>query len=74
MQGKTPIVRGKEHCVNLDMVSCTPLLQFGLKDLYMDEMVGARRFGYCQTHGDFTIGFLLLRHSVVCTVESLCLL
>ena len=34
MQGKTPIV-------NLDMVSCTPLRQFGLKDLYMNEMVGA---------------------------------
>ena len=40
----------------------------------MDEMVGALRFGYCQTHGGFTIGFLLLLYSVVCTVESLCLL
>ena len=25
VQGKTPIVQVKEHCVNLDMVSCTPL-------------------------------------------------
>ena len=41
MQGKTPIVQVKEYCVNLDVVSCTPLRQFGLKDLYMDEMVGA---------------------------------
>ena len=43
-------------------------------DLYIDEMVGAWRFGYCQTHGGFTNGFLLLRYSVVFTVESLCLL
>ena len=74
MPRKTPIVQLKEHCVHLDIVSCTPLRQFGLKDLYMNKMVGACGFGYCRTHGGFTIGFLLLRYSVVCTVESLCLL
>ena len=45
-----------------------------LKDLSIDEMVGASCFGYCQAHRGLPVGFLLLWYSVLCTVESLSLL
>ena len=50
------------------------LWQFWLKDLSIDEMVGAWCFGCCQAHQGLPVGFLLLWYSVLCTVESLCLL
>ena len=37
-------------------------------------MVGAWCFGCCQAHRGLAVGFLLLRCSVLCTVESLSLL
>ena len=42
--------------------------------LMNDEMVGAWCFGWCQAHRGLDVGFLLLRYSVLCTVESLSLL
>ena len=45
-----------------------------LKDLSIDEMVGAWCFGCCQAHKGLPVGFLLLRYSVLCTVEPLSLL
>ena len=42
--------------------------------LIYDEMVGAWCFGCCQAHQGLPVGFLLLRYSVLCTVESLSLL
>ena len=40
----------------------------------LKEMVGAWCFGCCQAHRDLPVGFLLLRYSVLFTVESLSLL
>ena len=74
---------GGQH--NLGWQLCFPLsLQAGrsdlrfyngsdLKDLSIDERVGAWRRVFGQAHRDITVGFLLLRYSVVCTVESLSL-
>ena len=52
-----------------------------LKDLYIDEMVEAIDemveawcFGCCQAHWGLPVGFLLLRYSVLYTVEPLSLL
>ena len=39
------------------------LWRFWLKDLSIDEMVGAWCFGYCQAHRGLPVGFLLLRYS-----------
>ena len=50
------------------------LWRFTLRDLYIDEMVGAWCFGCCQAHRGLPSGFLLLRYSVLFTVESLSLL
>ena len=50
------------------------LWRFGLKVLSIDEMVGVWCFGCCQAHGGLPVGFLLLRHSVSFTFESLSLL
>ena len=47
---------------------------YRLKDLYIDEMVGANCFGCCQAHQGLPVAFFLLRYSVLCTVESLYLL
>ena len=47
---------------------------FPLKDLSIDEMVGAWCFGCCQAHWGLPVWFLLLRYSVLFTVESLSLL
>ena len=62
------------------LFNCTPvgrlqtLWRFLLKDLSIDEMVGAWCFGCCQAHRGLPIGFLLLRYSVLFTVKSLSLL
>ena len=61
------------------LFNCTPvglqtLWWFRLKDLSIDEMVGAWCFGCCQDHRGLPVGFLLLRYSVLFTVESLSLL
>ena len=50
------------------------LWQFRLKDLSIDEKVGAWCFGCCQAHRGLPVGFLLLRYSVLFTVEPLSLL
>ena len=50
------------------------LWQFWLKYLSIDEMVGAWCVGCCQAHRGLPVGFLLLRYSALCTVESLYLL
>ena len=48
--------------------------RFQLKDLSIGEMVGAWCFGCCQAQRDLHVGFLMLRYSVLFTVESLSLL
>ena len=48
--------------------------RFRLKDLSIDEMVGAWYFGCCLGHRYLHVGFLMLRYSVLFTVESLSLL
>ena len=53
---------------------CLFLWRFRLKDTSIDEMVGAWCFGCCQAHRCLPVGFLLLRYSVLFTVESLSLL
>ena len=55
-------------------VGLQTLWRFRLKDLSIDEMVRAWCFGCCQAHQGLPVGFLLLRYSVLCTVESLSLL
>ena len=45
-------------------VGLQTLWRFQLKDLYIDEMVGAWCFGCCQAHWCLPVGFLLLRYSV----------
>ena len=47
---------------------------FRLKDLSIDEMIGAWCFGCCQAHQGLPVGFLLHWYSVLCIVESLSLL
>ena len=54
-------------------VGLQTLWRFRLKDLSI-EMVGAWCFGCCQAHQGLPVEFLLLRYSVLCTVESLSLL
>ena len=49
-------------------VGLQTLWRFQLKDLSIDEMVGAWCFGCCQTHRGLPVGFLLLRYSVLFTV------
>ena len=55
-------------------VGLQTLWWFWLKDLSIDEVVGAWCFGCCQAHCGLPVGFLLLRYSVLFTVESLSLL
>ena len=55
-------------------VGLQTLWQFRLKDLSIDDMIGAWCFGCCQAHQGLPVGFLLLPYSVLCTVESLSLL
>ena len=55
-------------------VGLQTLWRFLLKDLSFDEMVGAWCFGCCQAHQVLPVGFLLLRYSFLCAVESLSLL
>ena len=50
------------------------LWRFQLKDLSIDEMVGAWCFGCCMAHRGLPVGFLLLRYSVLYTDECLSLL
>ena len=45
-----------------------------LKDLSIDEMVGARCFGCCRARCGLIVRFILLRYSVLCTVKSLSLI
>ena len=54
-------------------VALQTLWRFRLKDLSIDEMVGAWCFG-CWAHRGLPVGFLLLPYSVLFTVESLSLL
>ena len=66
------------------LLNCTPvgvrlaglqtLWRFWLKDLSIDEIVGAWCFVCCQHHQGLPVWFLLLRYSVLFTVESLSLL
>ena len=44
------------------------LLSLNLKES-IDEMVGARCFGCCQAHRGLAVEFILLRYSVLFTVE-----
>ena len=55
-------------------VGLQTLWRFRLKDLSIDEMVGAWCFGCYQVHWGLPVGFRLLRYSVLFTVESLSLL
>ena len=55
-------------------VGLQTLWRFRLKDLPIDEMVGAWCFGCCQAHTGLPFGSLLLRYSVLFTIESLSLL
>ena len=55
------------------LVGLQTLWRFWLKDLSIDDMVGAWCFGCCQAHQGLPVGFLLLRYSVLFTVESLSL-
>ena len=50
------------------------LWRFWLKDLPIDEMVGPDALAVCLAHRGLPIGFLLLRYSVLFTVESFSLL
>ena len=55
-------------------VGLQTILWFRLKNLSIDEMVGACCFGCCQAQSRLPIGFLLLSYSVLFTVESSSLL
>ena len=65
---------------NFAFFNCAPVgrtsdsMMVRLKDLSIDEMVGALFFGCLSAHGGLLVGFLLLRYSVLFTVESLSLL
>ena len=50
------------------------LLQFGLKDLSVDEIIGPDALAVCWAHGVYLLDFVLFRYSVLFTVESLSLL
>ena len=52
-------------------VGIQTLWRFQLKDLSMDEMVGAWCFGCCQAPRGLSVGLLLLRYAALCIVESL---
>ena len=56
------------------LVGLQTLWWFQLKDLSIDEMVAAWCFVCCQACRGLPVGFLLLRYSVLFTVESLSLL
>ena len=56
------------------LVGLQTLWRFRLKDLSIDEMVGPDTLAVCRTHGGLPVGFLLLRYSLLFTVESLSLL
>ena len=55
-------------------VGLQTLWRFGLKDLSTDEMVGPEVLAICRARRGLPVGFLLLRYSVLFTVESLSLL
>ena len=57
-------------------VGLQTLCRFRLKELSIDEMEEAWCFGCCQAHRGLhvPVRFLLLRYSVLCTVEFLSLL
>ena len=55
-------------------VGLQTLWRLRLKCLSIAEMVGTWCFGCCQAHRASPVGFLLLRYSVLFTVESLSLL
>ena len=55
-------------------VGIQTLWWFWLKDIFIDEMVGAWCLSCCQAHWSLPVGFLLLLYSVLFTVESLSLL
>ena len=69
-----PITVGKliSSWIARPWVGLQTLWRFRLKDLYIDEMVGA--WCFCQTHQGIPVRFLLLRYSVLFTVEYLSLL
>ena len=50
------------------------LSRFRFKDLSIGEMVGVGCFGCYKARRALTVVFLLLRYSVICTIESLSLL
>ena len=50
-------------------VGLQTLWWFRLKDLSIDEMVGAWYMAVCQAHRGLPVGFLLLRYSVLFTVR-----
>ena len=57
------------------LFNCTPVVPtLASMTVPIDAMVGEGCFGCCQAHRGFAVGFLLLRYSVLCTVESLSLL
>ena len=47
---------------------------YRVKDLSIDEVVGADALAVCRAHRGLPVGFLLLQYSVLFTVESLSLL
>ena len=55
-------------------VGLQTLWWFRLKNLSIDEMVGAWSLALCRAHQGLPVGLLLLRYSVLFTVESLSLL
>ena len=67
-------------CLMVNLIRLATLLSsliaqwFRLKDLSIDEMVGADALVVCRAHRGLPVGFLLLRYSVLFTVESLSLL
>ena len=60
------------NCMPVGRPSDSMTVRF--KDLSFDELVGAWCFGCCQAHQGLPVGFILLRYSVLFTVESLSLL
>ena len=57
--------------VGRQWVGLWTLWRFRLKGLSIDEMVGAWCFGCCRARRGLPFGLLLLRYSVLCTVEPL---
>ena len=55
-------------------VGLQTLCWFRLKDLSIDEMVEPDALAVCRAHQGLPVGFLLLRYSVLFTVESFSLL